>query len=250
LPPFTVVLLRVDPPPILKFAISDRAAQRATGRPGAPFRPGLLSNVMPFCHRLSQTHIASGHAAIPERDPRWTVIVAHLLTSDGEDDRQPARRRVVSFIGVVVMIGPTRSLASAPTWLHARRVAAGVLCSPEFMAAIQADGQRAVPTATGQVTASTVMLLPVALIVDHPWTLPMPSHRRGRSARHVALTALACALFSHPGDGRSTNLPLVTFLIPVSAILLGSAGAGRAARPSHFLGLALSAPVLRRSTAG
>ena len=86
------------------------------------------------------------------------------------------------------------------------------------------------------------MLVPVMLVVDRPWTLPAPSA--------AALAALAClALLSTSlgyilyfrllATAGATNLLLVTFLIPVSAILLGIALLGESLAPRHLLGMAL-----------
>ena len=85
-------------------------------------------------------------------------------------------------------------------------------------------------TAAGQVTASSVILLPAALLVDRPWTLAMPS--TAPSCRSLALglvsTAFAYLLFFRLlARAGATNVGLVTFLIPVSAILLRRVHSGR-----------------------
>jgi drug/metabolite transporter (DMT)-like permease len=88
-------------------------------------------------------------------------------------------------------------------------------------------------TATGQVTAATVMLCPLALMVDQPWTLALPGPASSWAIPWEILGALlglgllstAAAYviyFRILASAGATNLLLVTFLIPVSAILLGS----------------------------
>jgi drug/metabolite transporter (DMT)-like permease len=99
-------------------------------------------------------------------------------------------------------------------------------------------------TATGQVTASTILMIPVALIIDKPWTLPLPSLPVWGAILGIALlsTALAYVLyFRILASAGATNLVLVTFLIPVSAIMLGSLALGERLDPQHFLGMALIA---------
>jgi drug/metabolite transporter (DMT)-like permease len=79
-------------------------------------------------------------------------------------------------------------------------------------------------TAAGQVMASSAMLVPVMLVVDRPWTLPMPSLATIGALIGVAAlsTALAYILYFRVlATAGATNLLLVTFLIPVSAIMLG-----------------------------
>jgi drug/metabolite transporter (DMT)-like permease len=97
-------------------------------------------------------------------------------------------------------------------------------------------------TATGQVVTSSMMLLPLVLIVDRPWTLPMPSHSAIAALIGVASisTALAYVIyFRILATAGATNLLLVTFLVPVSAILLGTLLLDETLRPKHFAGMAL-----------
>jgi drug/metabolite transporter (DMT)-like permease len=97
-------------------------------------------------------------------------------------------------------------------------------------------------TAAGQVSASAVMLLPVMLLVDRPWALAMPHAATWGAVLGVGLlsTAFAYVLyFRILAAAGATNLLLVTFLIPVSAILLGAAVLGEVLLPRQFLGMAL-----------
>ena len=98
--------------------------------------------------------------------------------------------------------------------------------------------------ATGQMTASSVMLIPVMLIVDRPWTLPMPSGASVVALVGLALLATALAYllyFRILATAGATNLLLVTFLIPVTAIVLGIAVLGEQLEPRHIAGMALIA---------
>jgi drug/metabolite transporter (DMT)-like permease len=78
--------------------------------------------------------------------------------------------------------------------------------------------------ASGQITASTIMLLPLALAVDRPWSLPNPSAHAWAALMGLAVfsTALAYIIyFRILASAGATNVMLVTLLVPVSAILLG-----------------------------
>lgn len=97
-------------------------------------------------------------------------------------------------------------------------------------------------TATGQVSASALMLLPVALLVDQPWTLAAPSPAAIGAIAGLALlaTALAYAMFFRLlASAGAVNLSLVTFLIPVSAILMGVVVLDETLHATDFLGMAL-----------
>ena len=97
-------------------------------------------------------------------------------------------------------------------------------------------------TATGQVTASSILLVPFMLMVDKPWTLPMPGLTAIGAVLGLALlsTAFAYILFFRIlATVGATNVILVTFLIPVSAILLGIAFLGETLQARHLAGMAL-----------
>ena len=106
----------------------------------------------------------------------------------------------------------------------------------------KAMGVAPAATAAGMLTVSTLLLLPAMLIVDRPWTLPAPSAATVAALLGLALisTALAYILyFRLLASAGATNLLLVTFLIPVSAILFGATLLGERLAPRHFLGMAL-----------
>jgi drug/metabolite transporter (DMT)-like permease len=102
----------------------------------------------------------------------------------------------------------------------------------------------AVTVAAGQLIAASVVLAPLAMLVDRPWRLAMPSP--AALAALLALAVLSTALayviyFRILARAGATNLLLVTFLIPVSAILLGTAVLGERLAPHHFAGMAIIA---------
>lgn len=97
-------------------------------------------------------------------------------------------------------------------------------------------------TASGQVTASTLLILPVAMLVDRPWTLATPALPVWAAVAGIAVLSTAFGhvlYFRILATAGATNLLLVTFLIPVSAIILGTFGLGEQLAPRHFAGLAL-----------
>src|SRR2546423_15209662 len=97
-------------------------------------------------------------------------------------------------------------------------------------------------TATGQVTAWAAMLAPATLFIDRPWTLPMPGAATWAALLGIAMlsTALGYVLyFRILATAGATNLLLVTFLIPVSGILLGALVLGEQLDTRHGIGMAL-----------
>jgi drug/metabolite transporter (DMT)-like permease len=97
-------------------------------------------------------------------------------------------------------------------------------------------------TATGQVTASSLLILPMALVIDQPWLLAPPSAHTWAALLGIGVlsTALAYILyFRILAAAGATNLALVTFLIPISAILLGALLLDERLDVKHFVGMAM-----------
>ncbi|MEJ0077607.1 MAG: DMT family transporter [Alphaproteobacteria bacterium] len=250
LPPLTVVLLRVGLAAAMLFPMLRIFRLRFPREPrawAAFFGMGLLNNVIPFCLIVwGQTQIASGLAAILNAaTPLFTVIVAHAFTKDEKITGNRLAGVLVGLAGVVVIIGPG-ALRGIGSGVLAEVAVLGAALSYAFAGVF---GRRFAPmgiapmaSAAGQVTASTVMLLPLALLVERPWTLPMPGATT--CAAILGLAALSTALgyilyFRILATAGATNLLLVTFLIPVSAIVLGSLVLGERLSAQHFLGMAL-----------
>jgi drug/metabolite transporter (DMT)-like permease len=250
LPAFTIVALRVGlAAVILNIVVLAVGARMPRDKSAwlAFLGMGLLNNVAPFCLIVwGQAHIASGLAAILNATtPLATVVVANLFT---EDEKMTGARLVGVFFGlagVAAMIGPEalRGLgASVIAELAVLLAAISYAFAGVFGRRFARMGVAPLLTATGQVTASTFVLAPIALFIDRPWTLPPPSLSVWGALIGIATlsTALGYVLyFRILATAGATNLLLVTFLIPVSAIVLGSLVLGERLAPRHFLGMAL-----------
>ena len=250
LPPFTIVVLRVGLAAIFLLALlrvlnirmpTDRKTWSAF------FGMGLLNNVVPFCLIVwGQTHIASGLASILNATtPLFSVVVANFLTTDEKMTGNRLGGVIVGFAGVVFLVGPSaleQSGANITAQAACLAAAFSYALAGIYGRRFKRMGVAPIATATGQVTASTLMLLPVALLVDQPWTLPLPGPATFAAIGGIAAlsTALAYVLyFRILSTAGATNLLLVTFLIPVSAILLGWLVLGERLDHRHLLGMAL-----------
>jgi drug/metabolite transporter (DMT)-like permease len=94
-------------------------------------------------------------------------------------------------------------------------------------------------TATFQMMASSLMMAVVAATFDRPWQLPMPGATTWLAL--IGLAALSTALayivfFQILRRSGSTNVMLVTLLIPVTAILLGYLVLGESVSAREIIG--------------
>lgn len=186
-----------------------------------------LANAVPFVLIVfAQARIPSGIASVLNAStPLWTVIIAHLLTTDDKATPQRLLGVGVGIAGVATLVGLTPVNADPAAGLGMAAMIAATICYG--FAALWGRRFKATPpliTAAAQLLCSTVMLAPLALIFEHPLSLPLPSPAAiGATAGLAVLsTALAFVIFFRiMAEAGSSNAMLVTLLVPVSATLLG-----------------------------
>ena len=239
LPFLTIVTLRVGLAAIALWSIAFVMGLRPPNSAGvwaAFLGMGLLNNVIPFALIVwGQTQIASGLASILNAaTPIFTVVVAGLLLPDERATPLKLAGVVIGFIGVAVMIGLPAIDGSGS--LLAQVAIIGAALSYAFAGVygrrFKAMAINPIITAAGQVTASGLVLAPIAFTVDGPLDMAGPS-----LGTWAAIVGLAKILESVG----ATNLLLVTLLVPVSAILLGSLFLNETLKAVHFAGMALIA---------
>ena len=207
LPPLTIMMLRVGLAALILHVIVRAMGQWMPRDPKvwlAFAGMGLLNNAIPQTLIVwGQTQIPSGLASILNATtPLFGVLVAHFFTTDEKMTGKKLIGVIVGFIGAAVMVGPA-ALQGLGTNVWAQ---VAVLLASAFYGISGVYGRRfkqmgvtPMMTATGQLTASTLMLAPVALLVDHSWTLTQPS--LGGMGRHRR----TCHSFN--GAGLSDLLP-------------------------------------------
>ncbi len=189
---------------------------------------------------IGQTYIPSGLASILNATtPLFTVLV---MAAAGDEKLHPRRVAgvVTGLIGVIILHGQDlHGQDLLGTDLHGQDlgIQAGegigiLLClAAAFsygLAALYARRKLSdsppLATATFQLLASSLMMTIIAAAVERPWQLPMPGATTWLAMMGLAglSTALAYIVFFQVlRRSGSTNVMLVTLLIPVTAILLG-----------------------------
>ncbi|SEP39286.1 Threonine/homoserine efflux transporter RhtA [Rhodospirillales bacterium URHD0017] len=242
--PFTVVFARVS---LAALALALVVPPRWDAPWRAYFAMGFLNNALPFSLIFwGQTEIAVGLASILNATtPLFTLVVAHFLTPDEKIDRTKIASLLFGLLGVVVLIGPAALNGGSTLWGQAACLAAALSYAFAGVYGRRFRRMGVAPTeaAAGQVTASALLILPIMLVVDRPWTLAAPpSLAVALALAGLALlsTALAYVLyFRILAAAGATNLLLVTLLIPVPATLLGALVLGEPLEPRQFAGMAL-----------
>ena len=246
LPPLTVALGRVAIAAAILVTLARMTGLALPDRLPA-WRPyivmGLLNNAVPFGLIFwGQTHIPSGLAAILNATtPLFTVLVAHAATADEKLNAARLAGVAAGLAGVTVMIGPDMLRALGADVLgQLACLLAAVSYAFASVYGRRFRGEPPLRVAAGQLVASSVLLAPVVILLDRPWTLAPPSATA--IAALLALAALSTALaylifFRILARAGATNVALVTFLIPVSAILLGTLLLSEQLAARHIVGM-------------
>jgi drug/metabolite transporter (DMT)-like permease len=248
-PPLTLVLARVG--------IAALALQVVLRLSGVRFTPshgrwrdyaamGALNNLIPFgLIFYGQIEIGAGLAAVINgMTPFWSALIAR----GAGVEPLPARKAIgviLGFAGLAVTVGPAALEGlNAPLIAQIAVVGATISYGCASVFGRRFSGDNPMTTAAGQLTGSTVLVLPLALVFDTPWRLPVPGTEVLGSILALALlcTALAYILFFRIlASAGATNVSLVTLLVPVSAIALGAAVLGEAVELRQLAGMALIA---------
>ncbi|MEM8788407.1 MAG: DMT family transporter [Pseudomonadota bacterium] len=233
LPPLTVAGARVGLAAAILLAVlrlTGRALPRRPGLWAAFLVMGLMNNVVPFSLiAWGQVQIASALAAVLNATtPLFGVLVAHLATANDRLTRRRAAGTAIGFAGAAVMLGGELTLSdlggNGAAQLACLGASLSYACAGVFARRFAAAEVPPMVTATGQVCASTLLLCPAIVLIDRPWALPVPGWEVWASLVGVAAlsTAMAYILyFRILALAGASNLLLVTFLIPISAIALG-----------------------------
>jgi drug/metabolite transporter (DMT)-like permease len=250
LPPLTIVALRVALASLILWLCAPAMGVRLPSDRtviSAFLVMGLVNNVIPFSLiAFGQTQLASGLASILNATtPLFTVIAGHFLTEDERLTPLRVTGALCGLVGVAGMIGP-QLVGGLGGGVLAELAILGAAVSYAFASVFgrrfRRFGINPIATATGQVTASSLMLVPIALLVDRPWTLPMPAV--ATLAAIFGLAALSTAFayilyFRILAGAGATNVVLVTLLAPVSSIALGALVLHEHLEARHFIGLLL-----------
>jgi drug/metabolite transporter (DMT)-like permease len=206
---------------------------------------GLMNNFIPFVLIVYATErLGAGAASILNATaPIFAVLVAHLATTDEKITLAKLGGVLLAFAGVAAMAGPQAAAGLTNDVLAV--LAMLVACFFYGLSAVYGRRFAAVDpimAATCQLTGSALLLAPLALVLDRPWTLSMPSGSAAFAIVGLAFasTALAYAIFfALIQRAGATNTVLVTLLIPIGGVFLAWALLGETLSVGEAAGMLL-----------
>ncbi|SEB40459.1 Threonine/homoserine efflux transporter RhtA [Nitratireductor aquibiodomus] len=250
MPPLMLVMFRVSIAALVLqafLAVRGPSFRIALPLAGSFFVLALLNNVIPFSLIfMGQTEVGAGLASVLNATtPFWTAILANMLTAD--EKLTPVKLTGIAFgiAGTGVMIGPGLLTGlGGPLWAKLALIGGAVSYGFAFIYGRRFRGVPPTVVATGQLTASTIIMIPLVLTLYDPGNLFSFSGNIWAAVIGLAVLSTAFAYliyFRVLASAGATNASLVTFLNPVSAILLGSLVLGERLTPFEIAGMVLIA---------
>ncbi|WP_394197911.1 DMT family transporter [Litoreibacter albidus] len=214
---------------------------------GAFLLMGVLNNVIPFSLMAwGQLYIETGLTSILNAATAvFGVVVASLLFADERLTLNRAVGVLLGFFGVATAIGLENLLQFDIRSTAQLAVLAGTL-SYAFAGAWarkRLHGLSPQVASAGMLTASTLVMVPMAFMVDGAPDLHLSVTAWGAIGYYAVIaTAFAYLLYYRIlGMAGSGNLMLCTLLVAPVAIVLGALVLGEALAPRAYLGFALLA---------
>lgn len=205
---------------------------------------GCIGNGLPFfLISWGEIRIDSSVAAILiAASPLASFIVGHFVTTDERLNGPRSVGVLVGFIGIVVLIGPSALLALGADVISQLAVVGGAICyvSASFIARRMPPMGHTVK-ATGTLIMAAMVMVPLSLIIDRPWTLsPAPEALFAVGFLGLFSTALASLmLFYLIARVGATFLSLNNYINPVLGIIWGYLIAMEIPTTQTYIGLGL-----------
>lgn len=248
IPPLALVLYRVAIAALvlhLWLRLRGISFAPVLDRPGSFLALALLNNVIPFSLIFTgQTQIGAGLASVfYATTPLWTILVANLLTSDEKLSAAKLAGVGLGMAGAAIMIGPgLLSGLGGPAWAKLAVIGAAISYAFAVVYAKRFKDIKPTVVATGQLTAATMLMVPIVFFLYSPGQIVTSSIPVWTAILMLAVftTAFAFILyFNLIASAGATSASLVTLLVPLSAIMLGAVFLGERLKPLELLGMLL-----------
>ncbi|MCB0179353.1 MAG: DMT family transporter, partial [Anaerolineae bacterium] len=231
IPPFTTVTAVVGIATLVLYLLLRRQGRRLPklGSIWIAFAiAGLLHNALPFALLVfGGQYVDSALAAVLNgTSPLYALLLAHYFT--GDDRLTPAKSLglLVGFGGLVLLVAPSLLAGvQASAWgLLAVGAAAASYGVAIVYSRIKLSQLPSLVAPTAQMGMATVYALPLAVMIDQPWQMALPSVNAIGAVLALALfgTALSYVVYYRLISRMSASqVSMVTYLVPIVGLVLG-----------------------------
>ena len=250
LAPLTLVAVRVTVAALVLWTVvlaRGAPIPRAPRVWGALLVMGVLNNALPFfLLAWGQQSIPSGLASILNATtPLFTVLIGAAFLADERASARKLAGVLMGLAGVAVMMGLDRFAGHGHAMLPqlaALGAALSYACAGTYGRRFRRMGLDPILAATGMVTGAALVVVPAAVTLEGwPQGVAAP-YWLAAVTIGVLGTGLGYVIyFNILARAGATSISLVTFLVPVTAILLGWLFLGEVLGPAHAIGMAMIA---------
>ncbi len=230
-PPLTLVAGRVGLAALLLYLLLQIQKRRLPG-PGPIWKHfavvGLFAHALPFfLFSWGEIYIDSAIASILNgTTPLFTLLIAHFAIADDRMTINKVVGALIGFAGLVLLVSPSLrgGIQTTALGLLAVTVAAASYGVAIVYAHLRLTGLPRLVAPTSQLIMATLYMVPLALIIERPSALPMPSWSAAGSLLALAVfgTAIAFVVYYRILENSgATYLSMVTYLVPVFGVILG-----------------------------
>lgn len=245
--PFTLVLTRVGLAALvlgLYCRAAGLTAPWSVGLVAGLAFVGIINNAIPFSLLTwGQTQISGSLTSIfNATTPLFTVAVAHFWPGAERATPMKIAGVVAGLAGVAVLIGVGNLTEMGDGIAGPLACLAATSCyAVALVFTRRFRGLHPLVLAASTLTVATIAMAPLAFLFETPYQ-PMPAAPALAAMAGLAILSSAVAYylyFSVLASAGPTNASLVTFLVPITAILLLVTFRGETLEPRHLAGLGL-----------
>ncbi len=254
IPPFTITAVRLVPAVAILLLVLAWRRQRlpADARTWAHFIVfAAFNNVIPFVLVIAaQREVSSGMSAVFNATaPLFVLALAPYFLAGEHFSWRKAVGIATGVAGVTVIAGPALSGASQVSVIAYLELIGAPLCYAIATIYVRTYLLHvpSFPLATGQMIGSLIFATPLALAIEHPWTLQLPSQTAMGAVLAMGVFGSALSSLCHftvLARAGATNALLVTLLLPVTPIMLGSLFLGETMSERDMIGAGVIAMAL------
>ncbi|MBN1249479.1 MAG: EamA family transporter [Anaerolineae bacterium] len=189
---------------------------------------GLLNGALPFSLiSWGEQFIPSGWAALLQSTtPIFTILLAHLLTHDDRLTWSKALGVTLGFGGVgLLMLPEIRQGLNASVWGMLAIVGSSISYAfASIYARRRLVGQHPMASAAGQFTMGFAYMVPLAFLLERPLQIAPTAGAIGSWVTLAVLGTVVAYVIYYTLLGRTsaTFTTMVTYIVPINGLLLGT----------------------------